>query len=322
MHESGRRGHRHGLCQRQLHAGRGQEIEFLRANAGATGLTLTGNELANTIYRRQRHRHAQWRRRQRHPGWQDGRRHHGWRRWQRHLLCRQCRRCGRTRAAGGGTDTVYASVNYTLGAGEEIEFLRANAGATGLTLTGNELANTIFGDSGVDTLNGGGGNDTLDGKAGADTMDGGAGNDTYYVDNAGDVVARELPAQGTDTVYASVNYTLGAGEEIEFLRANAGATGLTLTGNELANNIFGNSGADILQGGLGADTLTGKAGADIFDFNSISESGVTAATRDVITDFVEGTDKIDLSGIDADTGTANNQAFSFIGSGSLHPCCW
>ena len=75
-----------------------------------------------------------------------------------------------------GTDTVYASVNYTLGAGQEIEFLRANAGATGLTLTGNELANTICrrqrrrhaqsAAGGNDTLNGGDGNDGLDGGPG------------------------------------------------------------------------------------------------------------------------------------------------------------
>ena len=65
-------------------------------------------------------------------------------------------------------------------------------------------------------------------------MAGGAGNDTYFVDNAADMVT-EAAGQGTDTVMASVNYSLAAGSEIEFLRANAGATGLSLTGNALAN---------------------------------------------------------------------------------------
>ena len=55
---------------------------------------------------------------------------------------------------GGGTDTVYASVNYALQAGQEVEYLRANAGATGLILTGNEFNNTIS-VGGNDTLNGG-----------------------------------------------------------------------------------------------------------------------------------------------------------------------
>ena len=50
--------------------------------------------------------------------------------------------------------------------------------ATGLTLTGNEFANTIVGGTGNDTLIGGGGNDTLNGGAGNDTLNGGAGNDS------------------------------------------------------------------------------------------------------------------------------------------------
>ena len=48
------------------------------------------------------------------------------------------------------------------------------------------------------------------------------GNDTFYVDNAGDTV-KENSNEGTDTVFANVNYTLGAGTSIQFLRANAGA---------------------------------------------------------------------------------------------------
>src|SRR4029077_11891376 len=115
--------------------------------------------------------------------------------------------------AGQGTDTVYASVSYTLTAGSEIEFLRANAGATGLTLTGNALNNTIVGGTGNDVLNGGAGNDTLNGGAGADTMAGGPGNDTYYVDNVGDVV-NEAAGAGTDTVKTTLlSETLGANLE-------------------------------------------------------------------------------------------------------------
>ena len=93
-------------------------------------------------------------------------------------------------------------MNYALAAGQEIENLTATVG-TGLTLTGNEFANTITG---------GDGNDIIDGAAGADTMIGGLGDDTYTVDDAGDVVT-EAVAEGTDTVNTAINYTLGANVE-------------------------------------------------------------------------------------------------------------
>ena len=89
-------------------------------------------------------------------------------------------------------------------------------------------------------------------------MIGGAGDDTYFADNAADVVT-EAVGQGTDTVWASVNYTLGAGSEIENLNVNVG-TGLTLTGNEFANTITGGVGSDTLNGGAGNDTVVVNAG--------------------------------------------------------------
>ncbi len=207
--------------------------------------------------------------------------------------------------AGQGSDRVYASVNYTLGAAQAIEFLYANAGATGLTLTGNELANNVQGNAGVDTLFGMDGADTLDGRGGADDMTGGIGNDKYYVDNAGDVL-HEGAAEGTlDIAYASVSYVLGAGVYVERLYADS-SSGLTLQGNELANALFGGSGNDTLMGHDGADTLTGNsgndrliggtgidtlfgnAGADVFVLQNL------AVDRDTIRDF-EAADQIEVS---------------------------
>jgi Ca2+-binding RTX toxin-like protein len=96
-----------------------------------------------------------------------------------------------------GYDTVITNSNYLLNA--NIEELRLLDGFN-IHGTGNALNNTIIGNS-ADNI--------LDGVTGADTMIGGAGNDTYYVDNTGDVVS-ELAAEGTDTVQASISYTLGS----------------------------------------------------------------------------------------------------------------
>ena len=70
--------------------------------------------------------------------------------------------------------------------------------------------------------------------------------------------------------------------------------------------------ANILTGGTGTDILTGGLGADTFDFNAIAES-LIGTGRDIITDFSRAQlDKIDLATIDANTGLANDQAFSSI----------
>lgn len=61
-------------------------------------------------------------------------------------------------------------------------------------------------------MTGNSGNNILDGAAGADTLSGGKGDDIYIVDNLSDMVL-EYANEGLDTVYASVNYTLGANVE-------------------------------------------------------------------------------------------------------------
>ncbi len=155
-------------------------------------------------------------------------------------------------------------------------------------ISGGAGDDTLYGMRGDDALYGGQGNDTLNGGPGADIMVGGTGNDTYYVDNADDQVT-ELLGKGSDTIYASVSYALPAGQAIEFLRANAGATGLILTGNELNNTTVGGAGNDTLEGGAGSDTLiggrgadvlTGGTGADVFRFKAPSDSTVAVAGRE------------------------------------------
>lgn len=88
-----------------------------------------------------------------------------------------------------------------------------------------------------------------------------------------------------------------------------------LLGNRGNDTLSGDAGHDTLCGGGGMDNLTGNAGADVFDFDVATDSAPRA--RDVITDFVRGVDKIDLSGIDANSATATDQAFTgFIRAGA------
>lgn len=83
-----------------------------------------------------------------------------------------------------------------------------------------------------------------------------------------------------------------------------------LTGNSGNNILTGGNVADTLICGAGSDSMSGGLGADTFDFNAISES-LVGVNRDVITDFSSAQgDKIDLSGIDANTTVANDQLFS------------
>ena len=256
---------------------------------------------------------------------------------------------------GEGSDEVRASAAaYALPDHvEKLKFVGSGAFAgTGNALnndiTGGTGADTLDGGDGHDTLSGGGGNDiliggaghdTLSGGAGADSMAGGDGNDAYIVDNTADSVV-EAAGEGTDQVYASSSsYTLP--DHVENLSYN-GYGGFAGTGNGLDNILWGGGGADtlaggagndelrgsggddllygedgddLLVGGSGVDFLSGGAGADQFRFTSY-ESG-TGAGADTIADFLSGADIIDLSQIDADSGTAGDQAFAYIGAAAF-----
>lgn len=188
------------------------------------------------------------------------------------------------------------------------------AGSHILTATATDRAgNTGVASSAQPVLVGSAAADVLTPGHATNLVLGGLGDDIYNINRAS-IAVIESTGEGTDTVRASVGYTLPTGSSIEFLQANAGATGLALTGNALANTIVGGGGADIITGGLGADMLTGGAGADTFVFTAAGDSTVGVGGRDRISDFsMLFGDRIDLRLIDANPYVFGDQAFSFIG---------
>jgi Ca2+-binding RTX toxin-like protein len=143
------------------------------------------------------------------------------------------------------------------------------------------------------------GTDTLGGTI--ENISGSQGNDTITLNNGSNVIDGQ---SGDDT--------LDGGASADVLRGGSGND--TLRGGAGNDTLLGGLGSDTLNGGANTDTLTGGLGeADTFVFTSTADAGNTAATRDRITDFEEaGGDKIDGSGIDANTATAANDPFVFL----------
>jgi Ca2+-binding RTX toxin-like protein len=114
-------------------------------------------------------------------------------------------------------------------------------------------------------------------------MRGGAGDDTYFVDGTLDKVIENMNEGIDDTVFSSVNFSLGSNLENLTLTGSA----VSGTGNGLANVIAGSAAANTLNGGAGndrvigndgSDTLTGGTGIDTFVFTP-------GFGRDMVTDF-------------------------------------
>jgi Ca2+-binding RTX toxin-like protein len=137
--------------------------------------------------------------------------------------------------AGGGVDTVFSTVAYTLGT--EVENL-SYTGTLGATLIGNVLSNII---------KGGIGNDTLRGGAGNDRMEGGAGNDTYMDAEGNDIFVFGTSGFGADTV---IGFDANAADGQDLLDISglgvtadsfAGSVGIEDLGSMLRVTIAGSS---------------------------------------------------------------------------------
>ncbi len=76
-------------------------------------------------------------------------------------------------------------------------------------------------------------------------------------------------------------------------------------------------GNDRLFGGSGVDNLTGGGSGDTFVF-LLGDSSAAGGQHDRITDFLSGTDHIDLSGYDAISSTGIYDQFKFIATTAFH----
>lgn len=134
---------------------------------------------------------------------------------------------------------------------------------------------------------------------------GGTGDDVFYVDHISDRIIEGVGG-GYDIVRTSVSFTLAQGIAVQELRVEGGGN-INLTGNGSANRLVSGTGVNSLTGGGGRDVF-------VFDFASITKFGSSIRdSRDTIVDFSHGVDRIDLSSIDANSGSSGDQAFASLG---------
>lgn len=203
---------------------------------------------------------------------------------------------------GGGADRFFiengdGSDIYDGGAGADCYDARALTGVLVVDLLAGEARNGGATDllTGIERVFGGTAADRITGNTLANLLRGGAGNDTLIGGDGNDVLFGEA---GRNLIYG------GNGND-------------RLEGGGLFDVLNGGAGSDRLHGSYDIDVMTGGTETDQFIFADFEEFiAITAVGLDRITDFLPGTDRIDLSAIDA-LAAAGDQAFSFIGTGTI-----
>ena len=198
------------------------------------------------------------------------------------------------------TDNLLVGGGYTIYSDGQF-----NGGSmTGIQITNNHVGGGYWGDLNSNSTSPVYTGNIKDGVALVQTLNGN-GNDTGDTDG-GTTTPPPTTEPTTPTQPGSTTGTDGA----DRLTGDANANYLDGKGG---NDILdGGAGNDTLYGGAGRDTMTGGAGNDVFLFKAVSEMGTGPSTRDVITDFVSGQDKIDLSAIDANSKLSGSQDFTFL----------
>jgi Ca2+-binding RTX toxin-like protein len=240
---------------------------------------------------------------------------------------------------GENTSTLWSIENAVGGAGDDKLF----GSDANNTLIGGDGGDYLHGGNGDDVLKGGSGTDALYGGAGADVLDGGGDEidiATYFNATSGIVLNLTTGIHSGDAAgdtFFNIDYFFGSskadtliGDSTDnFLVGSSGND--RLEGNAGTDTLKGDQGRDILLGGSGSDYLSGGRDSDILDggnnqdaleggegndrfvFTGNASQASSLDFPDAIADFETGKDKIDLSGLDANTLIGGDQAFWFIG---------
>lgn len=158
-----------------------------------------------------------------------------------------------------------------------------------------------------------GGNDTITASTASNACTINLNEATLIDENAGGFISR------VDNIYGG--FTIANGVIIENAIGGKAADTLignfynnTLTGNQGNDILYGEGGNDVLIGGTGSDHLFGGLGVDYFKMNNMSDSSLNI--QDIIHDFDQGVDKVDLLAIDAKYKFNKNDSFSFLSNNS------
>ena len=167
-------------------------------------------------------------------------------------------------AAGGGHDTVIASLDYVLTSTAEIEVLQtgSDTGTKAIDLTGSNTANAIIGNAGANTLSGRGGDDTIIGGNGNDTVMGGSGADQLSGGWGGSTQLHPVDHSGGCRPRDAGRIWRGCrwGFPADFENVMGSRHSDQITGDHLGNGLVGGRGNDLLDGVDGSDTLIGSQG--------------------------------------------------------------
>ncbi|WP_431267383.1 calcium-binding protein [Dankookia sp. P2] len=179
--------------------------------------------------------------------------------------------------AGKGNDTI-AGDNYPIQ-----PFDPANEPGFGpgpAAQGGTPGNNLIWAGSGDDNIYAGFGADTVRGGPGNDTI---RGYGTFGGSPSGSGVVNA--ADGPDRLFG------GAGDDVIY-----GAGGNDrLSGGEGADTLVGGVGADRLVGGHGPDVFLFGRSVEPFSFTLSLDTGIGPGRRDIVLDFHQGEDRLDLS---------------------------